>query len=121
MSMDYHRIGREIRLLREAKGESLRGVATRAGVSYSMIGMIEQGKAGDLKIGTLEKVLTALGGSLTVGVVGPDSPQAVNLPAGVEDQALRILSLLPEAEPEDVDVVLRWLERSAASRGRAAS
>jgi transcriptional regulator with XRE-family HTH domain len=52
--MDIH-----LRHFREAKGLSLRVLADKAGVDWSAIHRIEQGKAGP-RIGTLEKLAEAL-------------------------------------------------------------
>lgn len=120
MSMDYQKIGQMLRTARENKGLTLRDVAAKTDLSYSMISMMENGKAGDLKIGTLEKVLRTYGAVLGLEVIEDASPGKISLPTGLERESSRILQLLPDAMPEDVDVVIRWLERSAAHKIQAA-
>lgn len=121
MRMDYQKIGQMLRTAREKKGLTLRDVAAKTDLSYSMISMMENGKAGDLKIGTLEKVLRTYGAVLGLEVIEDASPGKISLPTGLERESSRILQLLPDAMPEDVDVVIRWLERSAAHKIQAAS
>jgi transcriptional regulator with XRE-family HTH domain len=53
-------LGAEIRRLRRARGHTLGDVASRAGVSTSMLSMLERGLAG-ASIGTLVAVSSALG------------------------------------------------------------
>lgn len=59
------RIGSELRALREAQGLTVRELADKAGVIYSHIARIEQGKY-NLQIDTLHKVTTALGAIIKI-------------------------------------------------------
>lgn len=59
------RIGSELRALREAQGLTVRVLADKAGVIYSHITRIEQGKY-NLQIDTLHKVTTALGATIKI-------------------------------------------------------
>lgn len=114
--VDYIRIGQQIRKARETSGKTLREVSSLSGFSHSMIGLLEQGRSGDVKLGTLEDIAKSLGAKVFVEIVPEGSPDPVILPAGVDPAAQRILRALLDAEPEDVDVAVRWLERSAAVR-----
>ena len=51
----------KIRLLREQAGLTQQEVATRAGLSWSMVAHIEQGRKPDLRISTLIRLSNALG------------------------------------------------------------
>jgi transcriptional regulator with XRE-family HTH domain len=60
-STDLTGLGARLRALREAAGLSQQEVATRAGISLSVVFQLEQGKRKDPKLSTLVALAEALG------------------------------------------------------------
>jgi transcriptional regulator with XRE-family HTH domain len=79
------RIARQIRDLRAAQSLSLDALATRSGVSRSMISLIERAESSPTAI-VLEKLATALGVTLAAIFDPPESPSAPSPLARRADQ-----------------------------------
>jgi transcriptional regulator with XRE-family HTH domain len=73
-----HRIAARVRELRAARGLSLDALATKSGVSRSMISLVERGESSPTAV-VLEKLAGGLG--TTLGALF-DGPAAVEKPAG---------------------------------------
>ncbi len=66
--MDLDRIGRGVRALRRRRGWRQSDLAASANVSRSVVGRIENGECREVAIGVLERVVSAVGGTLDVFV-----------------------------------------------------
>ncbi len=66
--MDARRIGRSVRALRIRAGQRQIDVAGEARISRQQIGRIEAGELDGVTVGSLERAVTALGGSFDVTV-----------------------------------------------------
>jgi DNA-binding XRE family transcriptional regulator len=66
--MDAARLGRVLRAVRLHLGLTQREVAGRAGVSQSVYSEVERGESARLKLGTVDRIATSLGASLSVEV-----------------------------------------------------
>lgn len=65
------RLEQQLAALREARGLSQREVARLVGVSQPAIARLESGPARDVKLTTLLRVVTALGGRLNLSIEKP--------------------------------------------------
>lgn len=65
------RLEQQLAELREARGLSQQAVARLVGVSQPAIARLESGPARDIKLTTLLRVVTALGGRLNLAIEGP--------------------------------------------------
>ncbi len=74
------RLEQELTALREARGLSQRQVAEILGVSQPAIAKIESGKARNLQLKTLVRIVTALGGQLKIEI----TPQNIQGAADVQ-------------------------------------
>lgn len=68
---DRFQIGAAVKSLRTAIGWSQQTLATRAGVSQSLVSLVERGRIADLTFGTASALLEAMGGRLIVRVDAP--------------------------------------------------
>ncbi len=66
--MDLDRIGRSVRALRRRRGWRQSDLAASANASRSVVGRIENGECREVAIGVLERVVSAVGGTLDVHV-----------------------------------------------------
>jgi transcriptional regulator with XRE-family HTH domain len=66
--------------LREARGLSQRALAARLGISQPAVAKIESGRAANLQLRTLVRLVTALGGQLTVTIRDRHAGVAVATP-----------------------------------------
>lgn len=69
--MDLRYVGRVLRSMREDRGLRQADVAKAAGVSQSAVSRAERGVLGDLRVGALERMAIALGGSLSIEIRSP--------------------------------------------------
>ena len=67
VEVDLARVGRDLRVRREALGLSLDDAARSSGVERSALAKIERGANPNPTVGTLARVARALGGRLTLG------------------------------------------------------
>jgi transcriptional regulator with XRE-family HTH domain len=126
--MDLKDVGRQLQLLRQAAGLTLREAAPRAGtnkktgkdeLSFQMLNVIEGG--GNTTLETLDKIVTGLGGSLEVRIRLPrqaaDQPTSAP-PVDRFGVVKRVTDLLPRLTDADGDVLgeLRYLEEQADER-----
>jgi transcriptional regulator with XRE-family HTH domain len=68
---DRFQIGAAVKSLRTAIGWSQQMLASRAGVSQSLVSLVERGRLDDLTFGTASALLEAMGGRLVVRVDAP--------------------------------------------------
>ncbi|SOD64420.1 transcriptional regulator, XRE family with cupin sensor [Streptomyces zhaozhouensis] len=73
-------VGRRIRALRSAAGQSVAGLAERSEVSRRMLTQIELGQANP-SLGTVDRIAAALGTTFAalVGMIGAPSPDALKV------------------------------------------
>jgi transcriptional regulator with XRE-family HTH domain len=62
--MNPSKMGRSLRAIRRSRGLRQVDVATRAGVSQALVSSIERGRCATVAVGTLERVVTAVGADL---------------------------------------------------------
>ncbi|MEW5991728.1 MAG: helix-turn-helix transcriptional regulator [Chloroflexota bacterium] len=68
---DRFQVGAAVRSIRTAIRWSQQTLAERAGVSQSMVSLVERGRVDDLTLGTASALLEAMGARLIVGVDSP--------------------------------------------------
>jgi transcriptional regulator with XRE-family HTH domain len=126
--MDLKDVGRQLKLLRQAKGLTVREAAPLAGknpetgrdeISRSMLNLIENGQ--NTTLATLDKIVVGLGGTLDIRIRPPrqaDAPPAIP-PADRLGIVKRVIDLMPRLTEQEADVLLgelRYLEREADAR-----
>jgi transcriptional regulator with XRE-family HTH domain len=111
-------LGRKVRSLREARGLSLKALATRAGVSESFVSQIERGVANP-SVASLRRLAEALDSSVGALFQGPDTHgRVVRLRdrAQLADPARRWEdSLLTPRDAKRLQVILSSIEAGGGS------
>jgi len=112
-------LGAELRRLRHARGLTLRDAATKAGLSYQLLGQIEK----DGQATTTEKLLdvvAALGGRLEV--LDASTPRVPELPSERTEIARAFLDVLPFIPADELDVFIHeialWRRRYHPGNGQ---
>jgi transcriptional regulator with XRE-family HTH domain len=67
-ALDGLRLADDLVRLREARGLSQRALAATLGISQPAVAKIESGRAANLQLRTLVRLVTALGGQLTLAI-----------------------------------------------------
>lgn len=110
-------IGRQVRAARLARGMTLREAAPLCGVSYQMLGQIENGQ--NTTVDTLEKIVRGLGASVTVALAEAETMQTPRpIPADRRAVVERFLSVLPGIPQEEIDVFLHQVAVWERRHGR---
>lgn len=120
-----HRIGPEVKRLRETAGLSLRTLAERAGFSPSFISQLENGQASP-SIASLEQIALALNVTLADFFARPDTSDVVVVRANARPSfrsswsRATIDSLMPAGKGQPIEAIMVTLE-PAGSSGRHAA
>lgn len=69
--MDYHDLGQAIRDLRKAQRVTQKTIADHIGISRATLNALENGRAGDVGVRKVMKILDYLGHQLTIRVKSP--------------------------------------------------
>jgi len=111
-------LGARLRALRKARGMTLRDVAKQAGVTYASVGQIENGVFIP-KLETLDAIVAALGGSLSLQLEAEDPLIAVSRVCPPEDRALAaaVLQVLPRLGIADRRTLHSPAQRQARAGG----
>ncbi len=114
-------LGARLRALRKARGMTLRDVAKQAGVTYASVGQIENGVFIP-KLETLDAIVAALGGSLSLQLEAEDPLIAVSRVCPPEDRALAaaVLQVLPRLGIADRRTLQLLVDGWSQSSGAAA-
>jgi transcriptional regulator with XRE-family HTH domain len=99
-------VGPLLRAARIAQATTLRQVAPKAGISYSMLAQIERGGT-NTTLDVVDAVAMALGIEIRAAVVGEGEVSApVPIPATRRALAERFLRVLPSLPDDDLDVFI---------------
>jgi transcriptional regulator with XRE-family HTH domain len=74
LTTDLPTLAQRVKELREARGLSQQALAVAAGLSVSMVSLIEQGQREDPRVSTVQALADALGVSLDV-LLGKPAPE----------------------------------------------